>query len=71
MAHPNSFGSKATLKIDGESYEIFRLDALEKKGVGNVARLPLSLKVMLENLLRNEDGRFVKPEHIRALACRA
>jgi aconitate hydratase len=66
--HPNSFGARATLKVGGESYEIFRLDALDKAGAGNASRLPFSLKVMLENLLRNEDGRFVKPQHIQAVA---
>jgi len=67
-AGKNTFGSRATLKVKGGAYEIHRLDALEKRGVGNVARLPFSLKVLLENLLRNEDARFVRPNHIEALA---
>ena len=53
----NSFGAKSTLSVDGREYEIFRLDALQAKF--DVARLPFSLKVLLENLLRNEDGRTV------------
>ena len=67
-AAKNSFGSRATLKVHNSAYEVYRLDAVEKRGVGNVARLPFSLKVLLENLLRNEDGRFVRANHIEALA---
>jgi aconitate hydratase len=55
----NSFGSRATLTIAGRAYEIYRLDALEKQGLP-VARLPYSLKILLENLLRLEDGRTVR-----------
>ncbi len=67
-ASKNSFGTRDTLQVDGKSYEIFRLSALEKKGVGHVSKLPFSLRVLLENLLRQEDGRFVHPEDIQALA---
>src|SRR5450631_1710297 len=67
-ASKNSFGTQETLKVDGKSYEIFRLDALEKKGVGHVSKLPFSLRVLLENLLRHEDGKFVHPADIEALA---
>ncbi|WP_406567742.1 aconitate hydratase [Actinoallomurus soli] len=59
----NSFGSRQTLRVGEASYEIFRLDAVEGS-----ARLPYSLKVLLENLLRTEDGANVTGEHIRALA---
>ena len=62
----NSFGSRATLKTGGASYEIHRLDALEKRGLP-VARLPYSLKILLENLLRLEDGRVVRAEDIEKL----
>ena len=55
MSNSDSFGARSTLEVGGESYEIFRLDALQPKY--DVARLPYSLKVLLENLLRNgEDG---------------
>ena len=64
----NSFGTRDTLHVDGKSYEIFRLSALENKGVGHPAKLPFSLRVLLENLLRQEDGRFVHPGDIEALA---
>jgi aconitate hydratase len=67
-ASKNSFGTRDTLPVDGKPYEIFRLSALEKKGVGHISKLPFSLLVLLENLLRQEDGRFVHPEDIRALA---
>jgi len=63
----NGFGSRASLKAGGRSYEIFRLDALERRGL-SVARLPYSLKILLENLLRREDGRVVRPEDIEKLA---
>ena len=68
MTHPNSFGSRATLDVAGRKYTIFRLDALAQLANGNAARLPVSLKILLENLLRNEDGKFVKADDIRALA---
>jgi aconitate hydratase len=67
-ASKNSFSSRATLRVGSESFEIYSLDALAQAGVDNVARLPFSLKVLLENLLRHEDGRFVHAEDIRALA---
>src|SRR2546425_1036279 len=63
----NSFGGRATLKAGGRSYEIFQLEALERRGLP-VARLPYSLKILLENLLRLEDGRVVRPEDIEKLA---
>jgi aconitate hydratase len=67
-ASKNSFAAKSALSSGNSSFEIYRLSALEKAGIGNVARLPFSLKVLLENLLRHEDGRFVFAEDIRALA---
>jgi len=64
----DSFGAGSKETIGRRVYEIFRLDALEKRGLGTVSRLPLSLKVLLENLLRHEDGTSVGPEDIEALA---
>src|SRR5580765_1499236 len=66
MAHPDSFGARSELEVGGEKHEIFRLDALQQKF--DVARLPYSLKVLLENLLRNEDGEFVTAEQIEKIA---
>ena len=62
----NSFGARADLEVGGRSYEIYRLDALQESF--DVARLPFSLKILLENLLRNEDGVSVRKEDIEALA---
>ncbi|WP_308290394.1 aconitate hydratase AcnA [Streptomyces meridianus] len=58
----NSFDARSTLRVGDESYEIFRLDKVE-----GAARLPYSLKVLLENLLRTEDGANITADHIRAL----
>src|SRR5947208_8642031 len=63
----DSFRSRSTLKSSGKSYEIYRLDALDKQGI-STTHLPFSLRILLENLLRTEDGRNVNPEDIRALA---
>src|SRR5262249_5621840 len=63
----DSFHSRSTLKVDSKSYEIFRLDALDKQGI-STKHLPFSLRILLENLLRTEDGRNVKADDIRALA---
>src|SRR5437588_5738011 len=62
----NSFGAKATLTVGQRSYEIFRLDALQAKY--DIARLPFSLRVLLENLLRNEDGEAIRASDVEALA---
>ncbi len=64
----NSFSTRTSLKVEGKEYQIYSLAALEKAGYKNIARLPFSLKVMLENLLRHEDGRSVAKSHIEALA---
>ena len=68
MTSLNSFGSRATLDVAGKSYTIYRLDALSAASKGNSDRLPFSLKILLENLLRNEDGAFVKKSDIEAMA---
>ena len=67
MASQDSFGAKSTLDVDGTSYEIFRLDAVTGEGL-DVASLPFSLKVLLENLLRTEDGADITADDIRAIA---
>jgi aconitate hydratase len=59
----NSFGAKTTLDVGGQNYEIFRLDAVD-----GLARLPYSLKILAENLLRTEDGANITADHVRALA---
>jgi len=68
VARSNSFRSLTPLEVSGATYNIYRLDSLAKRSIGHVDVLPFSLKVLLENLLRCEDGRFVHPEDIEALA---
>ncbi len=60
--------TKASLDVDGRRVSYYSLAALERAGIGHPSRLPFSLKVLLENLLRREDGRSVTAEHIKALA---
>ncbi|MEJ2187620.1 MAG: aconitase family protein, partial [Gemmatimonadota bacterium] len=61
------FGSRSTLRIDDRDYEIYRLDALEKRGL-NVSRLPYSLRILLENLLRHQDASADAEGDVEALA---
>jgi len=63
----NSFGSQATLTVGDRHYTIYRLDAVEKQ-FPQAARLPYALKILLENLLRTENGLSVRPADIEALA---
>jgi aconitate hydratase len=67
-AKKNSFGTRTALRAGNDSYDIYRLSVLERAGIGNISRLPFSLKVLLENLLRHEDGQFVFMQDIHALA---
>jgi aconitate hydratase A / 2-methylisocitrate dehydratase len=68
MATVNSFGTRTPLEVGGHSYQIYSLPALQNAGFGEIARLPYSMKILLENLLRHEDGRFVKAADVEALA---
>src|SRR6185312_11439831 len=68
MASQNSFNARTPITVGADTFHIFSLPALEKAGFPNVSRLPYSLKILLENLLRREDARFVDPEDIQALA---
>jgi aconitate hydratase len=63
----NSFGSRSSLRVGKHEFEIYRLNALEQHGC-SVQHLPYSLRILLENLLRREDGKAVKADDIRALA---
>ncbi|MGA3350401.1 MAG: aconitate hydratase AcnA [Candidatus Sulfotelmatobacter sp.] len=63
----NSFNSRSNLKVGNKEYEIYRLDSLDKQGI-STKHLPYSLRILLENLLRTEDGRNVTQQEIRALA---
>jgi len=64
----DSFKSKKTLKIGSKTYTYFSLQAAEKNGLKGISRLPNSLKILLENLLRHEDGRTVTADDIKAVA---
>jgi len=68
MSHPNSFGARARLAAGGKDYTIFRLDCLSRVAGTAAEKLPVSLKILLENLLRNEDGAFVRPADVETLA---
>ncbi|MEQ8734147.1 MAG: aconitate hydratase AcnA [Rhodospirillaceae bacterium] len=60
--------TRRTLEVAGKSYDYFSLPAAAEGGLGNLSKLPFSLKVLLENLLRYEDGKSVKTEHVQAIA---
>jgi aconitate hydratase len=64
----NSFNALKTLEVGGKTFTYFSLPDAEKNGLDGIARLPFSLKVLLENLLRHEDGRTVTADDIRAVA---
>jgi aconitate hydratase len=64
----NSFGAAAKLRSGAAEYEIFRLARLEESGVGVISRLPFSTKILLENLLRNEDGKRVSADDVTYVA---
>src|ERR687889_94275 len=67
MSSVDSFGAKDTLDVGGDSYAYYRIDAVSGDGV-DVASLPYSLKVLLENLLRTEDGADITADDVRAVA---
>ena len=67
-AHPDSFRARDTLVVGDRSYTYFRIGALEREGFPGVTRLPFSLKILLENLVRFEDGRSVTRDDVAALA---
>jgi aconitate hydratase len=64
----NSFGTESALRVGGVAYRYFRLAALEEKGIASISRMPVSHRILLENLLRQEDGRKVKASDVEAVA---
>ncbi len=64
----NSFNARSILKSSSHSYIIYRLDVLKKAGIGDISRLPFSIRILLENLLRNEEGKSVSRKDIEELA---
>jgi aconitate hydratase len=67
MPQSNSFGAASTLTVGGSQYRYYALEALEKRGA-NISRIPYSIKILLENLLRTENGTTVKPSDIEYVA---
>ena len=68
MAQFNLHNSRASFEVNGKSYNYFRLAALEEAGIANVSRLPYSIKVLLESVLRQYDNYVIKEEHVNELA---
>ena len=68
MAQANSFGAKKTLSFSGNNAEYFSLPHLEATGVGQISKLPFSIRVLLEALLRRVDGLTYLERHVQALA---
>ncbi|MDP6931021.1 MAG: hypothetical protein QF412_15080, partial [Planctomycetota bacterium] len=68
MTYPDPFQSATELNSSGRSYRYHRLSALEDAGIGKLARLPYSIRVLLESALRNLDGFIVEEKHVHALA---
>src|SRR6187549_1586435 len=68
MTTLNSFNTRTELRVGDQAVQIYSLPALERAGFSGVSRLPYSMKILLENLLRREDNAFVKADDIRALA---
>ena len=68
MTSLDSFKCCRTLKVGSKTYAYYSLPIAEKNGLKGISRLPFSLKVLLENMLRNEDGRTVTKKNIQAFA---
>jgi aconitate hydratase A / 2-methylisocitrate dehydratase len=68
LSASNSFGTRDRLNVGAQSFDIYRLEHLERRSSESMTRLPFSLRILLENLLRNEDARFVHKEDIQGLA---
>jgi len=62
------FNIRSTLEVDGRTYVYWRLQGLEEQGLGNISRLPFSIKVLLEAAVRQYDGKAITAEHVRMLA---
>ena len=68
MTSLDSFKCRKTLKVGGKTYVYYSLPAAEKNGLKGISKLPYSMKVLLENLLRHEDGRTITKQDIQAVA---
>lgn len=68
MVKNDVFNARTSIEVNGKSYHYYRLSALEEAGIGNVSKLPYSVKVLLESVLRQYDGRVIAKEHVENLA---
>ncbi|MEH7130515.1 aconitate hydratase AcnA [Neobacillus drentensis] len=68
MVKNDVFNARTSFEVNGKSYNYYRLSALEEAGIGNVSNLPYSVKVLLESVLRQLDGRAISKEHVENLA---
>jgi aconitate hydratase len=68
MKKNDVFNARSTFDVNGKEYSYYRLSALEEAGIGNVTRLPYSVKVLLESVLRQHDGKVIEKEHVENLA---
>ena len=68
MTKNDVFQSRKSFEIEGKKYNYYSLDALQQAGVGNISKLPYSIKVLLEAVLRQVDGRAITKEHVENLA---
>lgn len=68
MANKNLHNSRASFEVNGKQYNFYRLAAIEEAGIANVSRLPYSIKVLLESVLRQYDGYVIKEDHVDQLA---
>lgn len=67
MTKDNKFGAKKQFELDGKKYNYYALEALEKAGLGKISRLPFSIRILLESVLRQHDGYVIKDEHVTGL----
>lgn len=68
MVKHDPFHARTSFEVNGKTYQYYRLSALEDAGIGKISRLPYSIKVLLESVLRQVDGRVIKNEHVENLA---
>ncbi|ENH96969.1 aconitate hydratase [Gracilibacillus halophilus YIM-C55.5] len=68
MANQNVYQTKKQFELNGKTYNYYQLKALEDAGIGNISRLPFSIRVLLESLMRQHDGHVIKDEHVKSLA---
>ncbi|MFD1066190.1 aconitate hydratase AcnA [Oceanobacillus locisalsi] len=68
MSNTNAYNAKKQFELNGKTYNYYHLKALEEAGLGKVDRLPFSVRVLLESLLRQQDGHQIKNEHVESLA---